>query len=397
MSSNKGTAEAAAPLSIADLAEQVAHLKGDALQQFQSAQRMRRAVVSSDAEVREHSKGKFGAPVSAAHVKPVSINWLWSEYLPLGALSLLYGPEGDGKSTLTMMLAAMVTRGTLPGSLFGTPSTVEIVAFEDDAGAVLVPRLLAAGADLNRVFIHGTDAGDAPLTLPDDVGAFGAALKGRGSRLVIVDPLPDSLREGLKDNNNADVRKGIVPLHRMAQDLGIAVLGVTHPNKGATDAANKVMGSKAWRSVPRSVLIYGRDPDDLTGSTRVVAVSKANYGGKPASRVNIESVTVDGVDGTQPRATLVGKSEYTDADLILANAGAGRSEPIKGRGGQLQRATHLIYRLLEDGGGEIDGKVAYAAGAADAIPEATMRRARKDMGVTGGRTWTLPDDTLPIS
>ncbi len=73
--------------------------------------------------------------------------------------------------------------------------------------------------------------------------------------------------------------KGIVPLHRMAQEIGATVLGVTHPNKGATDAANKVMGSK--ESVPRSVLIYGRDPDDLNGPTRIVAVSKANYAARP--------------------------------------------------------------------------------------------------------------------
>lgn len=208
---------------------------------------------------------------------------------------------------------------------------------------------------------------------------------------MIVDPLPDALREGLKDNNNGDVRTGIVPLHRLAQRLGIAVLGVTHPNKGATDAANKVMGSKAWRSVPRSVLLYGRDPDDLEGPTRIVAVSKANDSDKRASKVKITSVNVDGVEHPQPRADLVGDSEYRDSDLILANAGG--AKPVKGEN-QTQAAAHLIYRLLEDGGGEIDAKVAYAAGEAAGIPEATMRRARQNIGVAGGAVWKLTG--LPV-
>src|SRR4051812_43227464 len=153
----------------------------------------------------------------------------------------------------------------------------------------------------------------------------------------------------------------------MAQRLGVAVLGVTHPNKGATDAANKVMGSKAWRSVPRSVLLYGRDPDDLDGPTRIVAVSKANYAGKPAKRISVESVTVEGIEHPQPRAQIKGDSSYTDADLILANAGTANANPAKGRGGQAKAAEQLIYKLLEDGGGEIAPKVAYAAGEAAGI------------------------------
>jgi hypothetical protein len=345
---------------------------------------------SRSAALLEEHKAKAArrrfAPVTASAIQPVSIEWLWLGLLPLGALSLLYGPEGDGKSTLTMMLAAMATQGMLPGALEGIRSSVEIIAYEDDPAAVLVPRLLAAGADLDRVFIHGGDD-DGLLTLPDDVPAFGATVAERGSKLVIIDPLPDALREGLKDNNNGDVRKAIVPLHRMAQELGVTVLGVTHPNKGATDAANKVMGSKAWRSVPRSVLMYGRDPDDLNGPSRIVAVSKTNYSAKTARRIAVNSVQVEGVEHPQPRAAITGESRYTDADLILANAGTAKGEPIKGRGGQKAQATALLYRLLEHAGGEVDAKVAYAAGEAQGIPEATMRRAREEAGITGGRVW----------
>jgi hypothetical protein len=238
-------------------------------------ERFERMNAQTDAENEaEVQQGKFAKPTNAASVAPLDIDWLWTGFLPLGSLNLLYGGEGDGKSVLTAMLAAKATLGSLPGDLHGEPTDVEFVAYEDDQAAVIVPRLVAAGADLNRVWFHGGELGDDPLTLPDDAEAFGHAIMARESRLVIVDPLPDSLREGLKDNNNGDVRKALIPLHAMAQATGACVLGVTHPNKGATDAANKVMGSRAWRSVPRSVLIYGNDPDDLNGNTRILAVSK---------------------------------------------------------------------------------------------------------------------------
>jgi hypothetical protein len=230
------------------------------------------------ADLEKDKQGKFATPTLATDVKPIDIDWLWTGYLPLGSLSLLYGHEGLGKSVLTAMIAAHATLGLLPGELHGKPTNVEFVAFEDDRAAVIVPRLSAAGADLTRVYFHGGELGDEPLTLPDDAEAFGHAIKARESRLVIVDPLPDTMREGLKDNNNGDVRKALIPLHAMAQATGACVLGVTHPNKGATEAANKVMGSKAWRSVPRSVLIYGgprrqhAHPCRIKGELRTEAV-----------------------------------------------------------------------------------------------------------------------------
>ena len=57
-------------------------------------------------------KGKFGGRKASA-VRLRSIEWFWDRFLPLGALSLLYGPEGDGKSVFTAMLAAQATLGTL--------------------------------------------------------------------------------------------------------------------------------------------------------------------------------------------------------------------------------------------------------------------------------------------
>src|SRR3954467_8601890 len=80
-------------------------------------------------------------PVSTIPIRPV--RWLWAGRLPLGALSLLGGREGTGKSTVAYSLAAAVTRGQLDGRHHGQPRSVLVAATEDSWEHTIVPRLLA--------------------------------------------------------------------------------------------------------------------------------------------------------------------------------------------------------------------------------------------------------------
>ena len=58
----------------------------------------------------------------ASSIKPRPVRWLWPDRIPSGALTLLAGREGIGKSLVGVHLAAQLTRGTLPGSRYGKPS-----------------------------------------------------------------------------------------------------------------------------------------------------------------------------------------------------------------------------------------------------------------------------------
>jgi hypothetical protein len=46
----------------------------------------------------------------------------------------------------------MITRGVLSGEFFGMPKSVLVAAAKDSWSQTIVPRLIAAGADLDRVF-----------------------------------------------------------------------------------------------------------------------------------------------------------------------------------------------------------------------------------------------------
>ena len=118
-------------------------------------------------------------------VRPV--HWLWADRVALGTLALLGGREGIGKSTVAYQLAADLTQGRLDGVYLSEPRAVIVAATEDSWGHTIVPRLMAAGADLDRVYRVDvqTYAGfETGLSLPRDLTALGEAVGQQGLQLV---------------------------------------------------------------------------------------------------------------------------------------------------------------------------------------------------------------------
>jgi hypothetical protein len=193
---------------------------------------------------------------AASKIKPRRVQWLWDARIALGTLALLAGREGLGKSILSYTIAAMITRGDLPGEFFGTPKSVLVAAAEDSWSQTIVPRLIAAGADLDRVFrvevIHDTIHSE--LITPRDLARVKAVAREVDAALMILDPLISRLDPKPDSHRDADVRRALEPLVAMADLINISVLGLIHHNKsGATDPLQVVMASKAFPAVARSV------------------------------------------------------------------------------------------------------------------------------------------------
>ena len=143
--------------------------------------------------------------VSAADVKPRAVEWLMPGRVPVGMLTLLAGDPDLGKSTLSCLLAAQVSRGDL-----GPAGRVLIANAEDSPDATLVPRLIAAGADLHAVRFpqlrrYGMTEG---LTLPDDVEKLAGWLDSQPARLLVIDPLGAHLPSTVNSWQDASVRRG---------------------------------------------------------------------------------------------------------------------------------------------------------------------------------------------
>lgn len=262
---------------------------------------------------------------AAANIIPESVEWLWDLRLPLHGLALLAGEPGLGKSTLTVELAARVTRGELEGQLHGQPRDVLIATAEDHFASVVLGRLMAAGADLERVHrVHVEDPDGTGLTLPDDVQAIrehcgGARAAGRPVALVIADPIGAFIGADVDTHRDAAVRRVLAPLASLAEDEHLAVLGVAHLNKDqAGRLLNRVGGSVAFGAAPRSVLAFARHPDDPDGEEgieRVVVHCKTNHGVyAPTLAARVEGREIAEV-GSVSRLVITGESDVGADDL----------------------------------------------------------------------------------
>lgn len=206
--------------------------------------------------------------VRASEIRMRATRWLWEEedgaqWMPLGGLTLLGGREGIGKSTWAYRLVAMLSVGKLPGSFFGEPRAVVVAAGEDAWAQTVVPRLAAAGADLDRVFrvdVVQPDGGVDGLSLPEDTAGLTELCHRERVALVLLDPLMSAVSGKLDTHKDAEVRKALSPLSRLADEAQVGVLGLIHVNKTqGSDLLTRLMGSRAFTAVARSVLVCHKE------------------------------------------------------------------------------------------------------------------------------------------
>lgn len=218
-----------------------------------------------------------------ADLTPEPVQWLWSDWLALGKFHLLAGAPGQGKTTIAMGMAATVTiGGRWPDGSRCDAGNVLIWSGEDDYKDTLLPRLLAAGADRNRVFfVDGTRTGNAvrPFDPSTDTRTLKEAIQQIGSvRLIVIDPVSTAVTGD--SHKNTEVRRGLQPLVDLATTINAALLGITHLSKGGqgSDPAQRVIGSIAFTAVARVVLVAAQVKSEGGADRRILARGKSNIG-----------------------------------------------------------------------------------------------------------------------
>lgn len=261
-------------------------------------------------------------PASAFKIERV--HWLWEGRIAQGTLSLLAGREGLGKSTLAYWIAARLSKGELPGEFYGTPKSVLVCATEDSWEHTISPRLIAAGADLDRVYYIAIETVDEimiGLSLPRDVHRLEEAAQQTDSVLLLLDPLMSRVDGKLDTHRDSEVRQALEPMVAAAEKAGLAILGLMHHNKStSSDPMQLVMGSRAFTAVARSVHTVVPDPDDDTGERKLFGTPKNNLGrtNLPVLGFTLESYGVETEDdGTAYTAQLVWGA---DSELTIDQA-----------------------------------------------------------------------------
>lgn len=210
----------------------------------------------------------------AADIEPEPIDWIWEGRIARGKLTVIGGDPEEGKSQIGIYISATLSQGNpWPNNEGQAPiGSVIILSAEDGAENTLVPRLIAADANLHKVHLieavtEHDDKGRRTFNLTTDLKLLEAKIAELGdAEAVILDPASAYLGTKVDSHNDQSVRAVLAPVAEMAHRLGVAIISIMHFNKGSNQTGIKVMhrfmASIAFIAAARIAFAALRDPED---------------------------------------------------------------------------------------------------------------------------------------
>ena len=316
----------------------------------------------------------------ASEITPERQIWLWDGRIPSGTVSMVSGRGSTGKTTYVLHLAAQLSRGRLPGEHFGIPRATLIWSGEDAWDTVLVPRLMAAGADLTKIGRLAIDSverdGEVTPRFPLDAEELQRAIVETGAAFVIIDPIASAMDGNL--HSEGDVRNALDELAKVCQLTRAVVAYVRHFNKGSGIASDKASGSHAFRDAARSVFLFACDEEN---ECVVVTQDKGNYSeaGGDSFKFKLENTVVATASGEvgMGRVVDLGLSAESVEDIINRVPGGEDSE--------LEGAGDWLEDYLDDQGPWVPSQDVKKAGGKAGFSESTLKRAKIKRGVRDHR------------
>jgi putative DNA primase/helicase len=334
--------------------------------------------------------------IRMSDVTPIAIEYLWPNRLARGKAHGLAGEGGQGKSTILADLTARATTGDKwpDGAAGADAGDVIWLSSEDDVADTLAPRLIAAGADMKRVFVIRSVSDEQQrhrgFSLQADLHRLEQLIAQLPNVImVILDPITSYL--GTVDSHkNADVRGVLDPLNDFASRTRVAVIANNHFSKGGGTANSRFIGSVAFVNAARAAFIVTSDDADET--RKLLIPSKSNIG--PLSTglaYRIEGCLIDYEGKSIPTSRVMYESAPVtiSADKALAAL----------QGGEAARsAKDEASDFLEDllAVGPVPAKEVQAAAREAGISTKSLRTAKDALGIKpekagmkAGWVWSL--------
>lgn len=347
------------------------------------------------------TEGPVPGLVRLSDVKSRPVRWLWPGWLPLGALVMIDGDPGVGKSTVTHDFAARVTAGgRWPDGQKCPRGNVLIMTAEEGLADTVLPRLEFAGGDPARAVVltevHTADGARLPA-LPLDIPFIESVIRAERIKLMTIDVLASYLGgEGkVNSHQDTDVRRALYPLFRMAERTSSCVLMLRHLNKqgAVANAMYRGGGSIGISGQARAVHLAAYDPDDPTQTRRILAPVKVNNAARPralAYRIEAEHPG----PGAPTRIAWAGEDRHTAADLLAL------AEDADARDDRDHTVAWIQDYLINQAGCEAPYAQLQVAARQAGIPERTLRNARRRAAVSyrragwqSGTVWVLDSET----
>ena len=313
-----------------------------------------------------------------SEIERESIGWLWPGRIPIGKLTLIVGLGESGKTFLCCDLMARLSRDAVfADGTVGQVGESAIASSEDGMSDTIRPRMDDHGADNTKW--HSIDlvrVGEraAAMSFDQHLPVLEAWLQAHPQvKLLVIDPLPAYLGK-VNSHVDAEVRQVLTPLKQLAEQRGVAIIGIMHLSK-STDrgVAQRVSGSIAFLNAARVVWSVSKDPDDPNERRRLLLRVKGN----------IASVAQTGLAFTLNDRGVV---EWDPEPVYVAANEVEGDSKLDAR--QIDKALELLEDELERGP-RLAAELQVAANKVN-VSKRTLHRAKDELGLVTyqeGRAW----------
>ncbi|MGC2079088.1 MAG: AAA family ATPase [Xanthobacteraceae bacterium] len=331
-----------------------------------------------------------------------AVKWLWPSRFAIGKLGILAGLPDEGKGQILADMAARTTRASeWPcGEGLAPLGNVILLTADDGIEDTVVPRLLAADADLNRVeivtMVVASGNRDRMFNLGTDLELLREKIAEVGDvKLVLIDPISAYLGTGKIDSfRTTDVRAVLGPLVDLANELRVAVVGIMHFNKktDVTNALLRISDSLAFGAAARHVYAVVDDPENkcklfARGKNNLAAATKALAYSFGVREVGRDPKT----DQTIHAPHIIWHPKHVDVTATEAMQAATEARSPTAR----DEAKTFLADILANG--SVTKNEIEEAAKANGIAERTLFRAKSTLkiipkkdGSNGEWTWRLP-------
>ena len=309
--------------------------------------------------------------------KIININWLWKPFIPYSKVTIIEGDGGDGKTTMILTIAAMLSQGIQPpalvrGHLQPSTSCEPITTFyltnEDEVADSSLKRYVRAGGDPHRFAYSGEL--EHHMTINEQ--ELREVISQTQARLIIIDPFQAFLPEGSNLGSITRIRGIFTLLGNVAKSMGAAIVLVGHLNKseGSKDI-HRGFGSADIAASVRSILMV--EMDKKNRENRWVRTIKSNFDESDYTPVRL-------VLDADRRLSFAEYEEDCEEESVPTN--------------KTEKALEILEVMLESG--PVPVSEIHAVMAEEGIGDKTAQRAQRRLGaisdyLDGVPVWKMPE------
>ena len=311
-------------------------------------------------------------------IEEKDVDWLYLPYVPKGKITICAAYPGTGKTFLLCYMASCVSTGRqffnqVPFS--DNPGKVIYLTAEDGIDDTIKKRLRICGADMTNI----ATVLDNKTQLMFDSPEIEDFMKDYRPDLMIFDPFQAYIGAEIDMNAPNRTREKLGCIAELAEKYNVAVVLICHFNKnGKGDAITRVLGSTDIMGVCRSYIALGLVP----GEENIKFMSHEKSSLEKRGKTILFEINPE-----EGGIKYLGENMLTMDDYTSI-----RNKKRAGNAPAVEAAKQFIVNQMPKGK-RFASEIKNLA-IANKISEASLRRAREELGIITRKTKEYPPKSI---